>query len=102
MLHHDAFRRTLPPGSRGADESRHLATVRLAKLLMSQNLQLLLFTFYSPSDGDAYLRPRIHYKIDDHWSAEIGGNVFSGPADHTFFGQFAKNNNVYVGVRYGF
>ncbi len=101
-LNHDDFRRTLPQGSPGAHENRHLVTLRLTKLLLSQNLQLLLFTFYSPSDMDAYLRPNIHYKIDDHWSAEIGGNVFVGRDDHTFFGQFEKSRNVYVGVRYGF
>jgi hypothetical protein len=69
---------------------------------MNQNLTLSLFTFYSPSDEDAYLRPKIQYKIDDHWSAEIGGNIFVGEEDHTFFGQFEKNTNVYGGVRYSF
>jgi hypothetical protein len=102
MLHHAAFQRALPPGSPGADTNRHLLTVRLTKLLWRQNLQLSLFTFYSPSDQDAYLRPKIHYKIDDHWSAEIGANIFGGKNQHTFFGQFKKNSNVYTGVRYSF
>ena len=67
-----------------------------------QNLRLWLFTFYSPSDADAYLRPNIHYKITDDWAAEIGANVFVGEASHTFFGQFENNSNVYTGVRYSF
>jgi hypothetical protein len=102
MMEHDDYRRTLPAGIPRADEDRHVFTVRLTKLLMSQNLKLSLFTFYSPSDTDAYLRPNIHYKVDDHWAAEIGGNVFIGEDDHTFFGQFKKNTNVYGGVRYSF
>jgi hypothetical protein len=102
MMEHDDYRRTLPAGTPRADEDRHVFTVRLTKLLMSQNLKLSLFTFYSPSDTDVYLRPNIHYKIDDHWSAEIGGNVFIGEDDHTFFGQFKKNTNTYGGVRYSF
>lgn len=102
MMDHSDYRRTLPPGSPRADEARHLLTLRLLKLFMNQNLKLSLFTFYSPSDSDAYLRPNIHYKIDDHWSAEIGGNVFIGKDDHTFFGQFKENTNVYGGVRYSF
>ena len=53
-------------------------------------------------DLDAYLRPLIHYKIDDYWSAEAGGNLFFGEDDYTFFGQFEKNSNLYIGIRYGF
>jgi hypothetical protein len=102
MLHHDAFQRNLPQGGLGTDENRHLVTLRLTKLLLRQNLQLPLFAFFSPSDKDVYLRPNIHYKIDDHWSAEIGGNIFLGTDDPTFFGQFTKNSNVYAGVRYSF
>ncbi len=102
MMDHDDYRRTLPAGIPRADEDRHVFTVRLTKLLMNQNLTLSLFSFYSPSDRDAYLRPKIQYKIDDHWSAEVGGNVFVGKDNHTFFGQFEKNTNVYVGVRYSF
>lgn len=102
MLEHGDYRRTLPTGTPRADEDRHVFTVRLTKLLMSQNLKLSLFTFYSPSDVDVYLRPNIHYKINDHWSAEIGGNVFIGKDEHTFFGQFEKNTNTYGGVRYSF
>ena len=69
---------------------------------MNQNLTLSLFAFYSPSDHDAYLRPKIKYRIDDHWSAEAGGNIFVGENEHTFFGQFEKNTNLYIGVRYSF
>ena len=102
MTDHSDYVRTLPAGARAADENRHVLTLRLTKLLMSQNLKLSLFTYYSPTDKDAYFRPNVHYKVDDHWSAEIGGNVFVGEDDHTFFGQFEKNNNIYLGVRYGF
>jgi len=102
MKDHDTYKRSLSPGMPVADRNRHVLTVRLTKLLMSQNLELSFFAFYSPSDRDAYLRPRAHYKIDDHWSVELGGNVFVGNDPHTFFGQFEDNTNVYAGVRYGF
>ncbi len=69
---------------------------------MNQDLRLSLFTYYSPSDADTYLRPNAAYKIDGFWSVELGGNLFFGKENHTFFGQFEKNNNVYAGVRYGF
>jgi hypothetical protein len=102
MMEHDDYRRTLAAGIPRADENRHVFTMRLTRLLMNQNLKLSLFTYYSPSDSDAYLRPNIQYRIGDHWAAEIGGNVFIGEDDHTFFGQFQKNSNVYGGVRYSF
>ena len=102
MMDHDAYTRTLPPGMHARDEDRHVVTLRLTKLLMSQNLKLALFTYYSPSDGDAHFRPKIHYKINDHWSAEAGANVFVGNHDHTFFGQFKDNTNVFAGLRWSF
>jgi len=102
MTDHGDYRHALPTGSKKADEDRHVLTLRLTKLLMKQNLTLSLFTYYSPSDKDAYLRPNVHYKVTDNWAAEIGGNIFLGADDHTFFGQFEKNSNVYVGARYSF
>jgi len=102
MSDYGAYKRTLPPGSQAAEEYRHVITLRLTKLLMYQNLKLSLFTFYSPSDQDVYVRPNIHYNITDHWSAEAGANIFFGEKDHTFFGQFKDNTNVYLSLRWGF
>lgn len=102
MMDHGAYRRSLPPGSEPRDEDRHVFTLRLTRLLMSQNLNLSLFTFYSPSDNDAYIRPIINYKASDHWTVETGGNIFLGERDDTFFGQFERNSNLYVGARYNF
>ncbi|GIX47198.1 MAG: hypothetical protein KatS3mg131_1409 [Candidatus Tectimicrobiota bacterium] len=102
MLQHEAFRRTLPPGSPDPGAYRHLLTVRLTQLLWQQTLRLSLFAFYSPSDADAYLRPRAHYALNDHWSVELGANLFVGAKAHTFFGQLSDNSNLYAGVRYSF
>jgi len=102
MLQYDEYRDMLSPGQNPRDEARHVLTLRLTKLLMQQNLMLSFFGYYSPSDQDFYFRPNIHYKIDDHWAAEIGGNIFWGEDNWSFFGQFRKDTNVYSGVRYGF
>jgi hypothetical protein len=102
MLDYGDYLGVLPEGIAATDEDRHVLTIRLTRLLMRQNLRLSLFAYYSPSDQDAYLRPNVHYKLSDHWSAEIGGNVFVGDRPHTFFGQFQDNTNLYAGVRYGF
>ena len=77
-------------------------TVRYTALLMQQNLILSWFSFYSPNEEDAYLRPKISYKFSDAVLLTLGGNVFLGREDDTFFGQFEDDTNVYARVRYSF
>ncbi|MFW5982359.1 MAG: hypothetical protein ACOCQ9_00325 [Candidatus Brocadiia bacterium] len=102
MRDYDNYRDSLPPGARHRDEDRHVVTLDITRLMMNQNLELSLFTFYSPSDNDMYLRPSAEYQIDDHWSVEAGGNILAGEHRHTFFNQFRNNTSVYAAVRYGF
>ncbi len=102
MMNHGAYRRILPPGMPAAGENRHLFTVRLTKLLMNQDMKLDLFTFWSPSDHEAHLRPHVRYDITDRWRIDGGANLFLGDDRHTQFGQFDRNSNVYVGLRYSF
>ena len=102
MEDYSDYRRVLPAGSFPAHRSRQEYTARLTWLTMNQNLIWSLFTFYSPSDDDGYLRAKLQYKYDDHLSLELGGNLFWGDNEHTFLGQFQNNDNVYTAVRYGF
>lgn len=102
MSDYSAYRRNLPAGVPRREENRHTLTLRVTKLLLQQNLELSFFAYWVPSDSDAYLRPRVHYQVDDHWGVELGGNVFTGRDDDTFFGQFERNSNVYFAARYGF
>jgi len=102
MMDYDAYRDTRFFLMPKRDEDRHVITTRLTKLLMSQNLTLSLFAYYSPSDGDAYLRPKVTYKASDRWTLEAGANVFAGRSETSFFGQFEDNTNVYAGARYAF
>ncbi len=102
MMDYDNYRQTLPAGIRARDEDRHVITLRLTKLLLEQDLTLSLFAYLSPSDKDTYLRAKASYKVTDRWLTEIGSNIFLGDDNHTFFGQFERNTNVYAGVRYSF
>lgn len=94
------YRRTLPTGSVDRDRDRHVVTLRLSRQAFNQNLLLSLFTYWSPSDHDGYIRPSLKYKASDAVSVYVGANLFFGQRSDTFFGQFDKNNNVYVGIRY--
>ncbi len=101
MMDYDGYKSGVPSGT-ARDEVRHVLTLRLTKMMMNQNLILGLFTFYSPSDNDAYFRPNVTYKLDDHWQLTANGNLFIGEDKHTFFGQFERDSNINLGVRYSF
>lgn len=97
-----AYLDSLPPGTPQSDRTRQVLTLRLTRFLMMQDLELSLFAFYSPTDEDAYIRPSIGYRIDDHWEITAGGNVLTGESKDTFFGQFEKNTNLFGSLRFSF
>lgn len=101
MLDYDKYKDSDPSGLT-RDRDRHLITFRLTKLLMNQNLRCSLFTYFSPSDRDVYMRPNVNYKVSDNLAVEAGANIFFGDYQSTFFGQFENNTNIYTGVRYSF
>lgn len=102
IVDYQNYRRVLPIGFPARNEDRHLLTTRITYLTHNQNAMWSLFTYYSPSDQDFYLRPKVSYRIDDHWTAELGGNIFGGNKSYTFFSQFHNNTNIYASIRYGF
>jgi hypothetical protein len=101
MMDYHEYKESLTGGP-ARDRHRHVITLQLTKLLMNQNLELSLPSYYSPSDQDAYFRPNIHYKYTDKITVETGANIFLGEAPHTFFGQFENNTSIYAAVRYSF
>jgi PAS domain-containing protein len=102
MLDHDAYLANAVPGMPEADETRHTLTFRLRQMLFKQDLELSIFVRYSPTDNDAYFKPKASYKLNDFWQIEIGGNFFAGRDAYTFLGQFERNNNVYAAARCSF
>ena len=102
-INYDSYLASVPAGKDSSiDEYRQLLTLRLTKLLYNQNVTASLFTYFSPTDKDVYMRPNLHYKVSDNLGIEVGANVFWGDYPHTFFGQFADNTNVYAAIRYSF
>ena len=102
LFDYENYKNALPVGFPQRDQDRHLLTTRLTLLSYGQNVTWTLFSYYSPSDMDFYLRPKVNYKINDRLITELGGNVFGGRKDYTLFGQFQNNSNVYLSIRYGF
>ena len=102
MDHYGAYQGALPAGFPVQDRFRGIASVRLTQWLRHQTLKLALFAAVSPTDVDYFLQPEISYRVTDSLGATLGGNIFGGRDDTTFFGQLEKNDNVYLNVRYDF
>lgn len=101
MLDHGLYAESLPPGSAGEDETRHLVTSRVTKRLLMENLELAAFAFWSPSDEDLYARFSASYRYTDAVTLAVGANLFEGD-EWTEFGSFDRNDNVWAKVTYGF
>ena len=84
------------------DEYRHVITNRITKLFENQTIRVSMFTFYSPSDNDIYLRPFVSYDITDNWKFSAGANLVWGVEDITEFGQMEENKSIYARMRYSF
>jgi len=102
MHDYSEYKKNLPPGFPQEGELHDLLTIRLAQFLMHQTLRLSWFSFWSPSDGDYLLNPEVKYNFSDHIWVSLGANIFGGGETWSQFGQFDKNDNIYLQVRYEF
>lgn len=102
ILKYDEYEKTLPQGFPKRDQIRHNITLRIMQFFKYQTLRLSLFAWVSPNDEDYFVNPEIRYSFTDELWAALGGNIFGGTENHTFFGQFDENDNVYLQMRYGF
>ena len=84
------------------EERRHVLTTRLTYRTVRDRLTLSLFSFYSPTDDDYFLRPSATFRQSDSWTFTAGASLFSGDQDHSFFGQLEDNSNVYARARFSF
>ncbi len=94
--------KSLPKGFPQRKEFRHTLGLRLTRLLNYQTLRLSFFTLYSPNDKDYYINPEIRYELGDGVWASAGSVIMGGKKNYTFFGQFEKNDNLYLVLRYEF
>jgi len=102
LMDYEAYKASLPTGFPVQDRTRHLLTARLTQFLKYQTWKLTVFTFYSPSDQDFLLIPEIWHAFTDRLHVAVGATVFGGQQPDTFFGQFDRNDNVYIVLRYDF
>ncbi len=101
MQEYSRYETTRPAGYTKEDRLYQLATMRLTRMLLHQDLTLSLIVFYSPSDGDYMTNPEAKYKFTDNVWAAVGGNVFGGNS-YGRFGRLDENDNAYIQMRYEF
>ncbi|WP_223789476.1 hypothetical protein [Marinicella meishanensis] len=82
------------------EKNRHVITNRLTYRAMQDKLTWSLFMYYSPTDEDSYWRPTVQYRHSDRWLFSVGGNLFTGADEHTFFGQFEDASNWFARLRF--
>jgi hypothetical protein len=99
---YDALKAVSPFPDELVAENRHLLTLRLTHMALRQKLTSSFFTFYSPSDEDAYIKASVSYRFDDAWLFAGGTNLFFGKEQYSFFGQHQDNSNVWLRARYIF
>ncbi len=99
---HDELLANSPWPQFEVEEYRTWLTNRLTWRTRQDRVIWSLFTFYSPTDDDAYLRPQVSWRIDDAWQFSAGGNWFTGDERFTFFAQFEDNSNVYARLRFSY
>lgn len=102
IANHGAYERVLPAGFPAQRHYRDTVTLRLEQLRRHQTLRLALFAFYSPADDDYLVQPLASYQFSDELSTTLGANIFGGRQATTFLGQFDKNDNLYLSVRFDF
>jgi hypothetical protein len=101
-LDHGALLANSPFPQYEPDEHRHLLTNRLTYRAGRDRYTWSLFTFYSPSDSDFYLRPVFTYRHSDAWSLTAGASLFGGNDEHTFFSQLQDASNAYLRFKYNY
>ena len=102
MENFTAYENTLPAGDRRKERYRDIVTLSLTRFFQYQTWKLALFIFYSPAEQDYLFQPQAVYRVSDNFSAVLGANFFGGKTRTTFFGQFDRNDNVYLTLRYDF
>lgn len=102
MMDFDNYRQALLASGVPRKKYRDIVTLGLTRFLKHQTWTLSLFAFYSPAEQDYLLQPQLKYRVSDNFSTALGANVFGGENPTTFFGQFDRNDNLYLTLRYDF
>jgi len=101
MYHYDAYRVTLPAGFPVDKRWSHTVTARLTQLFLHQTLRLSAYASYNITNGEHFVNPELRYSFTDRIWGAAGANLFGGKPWGQI-GQLARDDNLYLQVRYEF
>ncbi len=102
MHRYSEYLATLPTGMPSQRRYRDLLTIRITALFMHQTLKASYFSFWSLSEGDYLLNPEFRYSFSDNVWLALGAMIFGGGQQWSPLGQFDRNDNLYLQMRYEF
>lgn len=82
------------------DEVETILTLLLSTDFMHERLKPQVLILYG-DDNDWRISPKVSYEISDQWLATAGLHIFEGKEQH-LSGQFDKNDQVFVELKYTF
>ena len=82
------------------DEMENTMTFLARKDFFREKLWLELFSYIGLNNEDALIRPKLTYDFADGFEIQGGANIFVG--DKGRFGQYDKNDMVYMKLKYSF
>ena len=83
------------------DEIRNMASVMLRGRFFNETVSPLLLTLYNIDDKSYLTRWLVEWNFSDNFTLSWGVDLLGG-ADDTLFGQFDRNDNTYIKLRYSF
>ena len=82
------------------EEFENTMTFLAKKDFMREKLWIELFGYVGLNTADALVRPKLSYSLADGFDIQAGANLFFG--DEGRFGQYDKNDMIYVKFKYSF
>lgn len=101
MHDYAAYRAALPAGFPVDRRWSHTVTTRLTQFFLHQTLRLSVYASYNDSNGDHFVNPELRYSFTDRVWGAVGANLFGGKPWGQF-GQLARDDNLYLQMRYEF
>ena len=101
MHKYDAYRASVPPGFPVDNSWNHTLGLRATKFFLHQTLRLSVYASRNVNNGDSFVNPELRYSFTDRVWGALGANVFDGKP-WGLFGQLARDDNLYIQLRYEF
>jgi hypothetical protein len=82
------------------DEFENTMTFLINDTFFRETLTLELFSYIGLNNGDALMRPKLTYNLSDGLDVLAGANLFL--SDSGRFGQYDKNDMIFMKLKYSF